>query len=298
MDEIYIFNINEIMFFKKNKDKTEQTKNEHNAHKILVARINKDNKPHNGKKNILNLNDHVIEFDKVQKSFVNDLIINPVLKSISLKVKKGDFIVILGKSGSGKTTLMNIMSGLIRATNGKTVVSGKDLINLSDSELTEFRRKKIGYIFQEYGLLETLTVYENVKIGYKISKNTTHTDDSKDYINDLLKSVNLYEHRKKFPYELSGGQQQRVAICRALAKNPEIIFADEPTGALDIEMSILILNLLKKVNTEIKTTIIIITHDKEIAKLANHVYVIKDGIIDDSYKNVNPQNPLNLYKDL
>lgn len=286
------------MLFQKNKKINNEKKYDHNTNKISIALINKNNKKHLGPKYVANSDDFLIELDNVEKSFVNDQVVNYVLKGISLKIKKGSLVVILGKSGSGKTTLMNIVSGLIRATNGSTIVAGKNLINLTNGELTQFRREKIGYIFQEYGLLESLTVYENIKAGYNLSKTNNVNRNSKDYINDLLKSVNLFEHKKKFPCELSGGQQQRVAICRALSKSPEIIFGDEPTGALDSEMSILILNLLVKVNKEWGTTIIIITHDKEIAKIADYVYLIKDGLLDDSYSNSNIKSPSDLYKDI
>lgn len=285
------------MFFQKNKNINNEKKHQYETNKISVALINKNNKKHSGTKHVPNNDDFIIELDNIEKSFVNDKVINYVLKGISLKIKKGSLVVILGKSGSGKTTLMNIISGLIRATNGSSIVAGQNLINLTNGELTQFRREKIGYIFQEYGLLESLTVYENIKAGYNLSKYNINKN-SKDSINSLLKSVNLYEHRKKFPYELSGGQQQRVAICRALAKEPQIIFGDEPTGALDSEMSILILNLLTKVNKENGTTIIIITHDKEIAKIADYIYVIKDGLLDNSYQNINIISPSDLYKEI
>lgn len=286
------------MFFQKNKNISSKEEHDNNINETSTALINKNNKKHLGPKDVANSNGFLIELNDVEKTFVNDKVINYVLKGINLKIEKGSFVVILGKSGSGKTTLMNIISGLIRATNGSTVVAGKNLINLTNGELTIFRREKIGYIFQEYGLLESLTVYENIKASYNLLKINSANKKSKEYINDLLKTVNLSEHKKKFPHELSGGQQQRVAICRALAKNPEIIFGDEPTGALDSKMSILILNLLTKVNKENGTTIILITHDKEIAKIADYVYEIKDGLVHKSYANSHIISPLDLYKEV
>lgn len=234
-----------------------------------------NNKPHKGPKDVLNSFDNVIELENVEKTYTNKYIINKVLKGISLSISEGQFVVFLGRSGSGKTNLMNIMSGLIRASNGKTVVLNRNLINLTNKELIEFRRKNIGYIYQEYGLLQTLTVYENILTGYNLNK----TGMDKKEIDEIIDYMGLTPYKNKFPIELSGGQQQRVAIARAIAKSPKIIFGDEPTGAVDSKMSKNILSILKKINRERKTTIIIITHDKEIGKIADIVYEISDGKI-------------------
>ena len=261
------------------KNSDEKQKNDHL--KKLIKKAIKDNKKHIGKKSVKNTEGNIIDFYNVEKIYTNKFILDHVLKNITFSIKKGDFVVFLGKSGSGKTTLMNIMSGLMRATNGTTIVADTNLINLSDSELTYFRRKNIGYIFQEYGLLETLTVYENVLSGYNLNKNNA----DKGVINSLLNKMGLLALKNKYPMELSGGQQQRVAIARAIAKNPKIIFGDEPTGALDSKMSEIILSMLKQINQEKKTTIIIITHDKEIARLADTVFVVNKGKIEEMIKN-------------
>ncbi|MDE5553202.1 MAG: ATP-binding cassette domain-containing protein [Malacoplasma sp.] len=262
-----------------------------NVEKRLIKEIQKLNKKHKGPKNIANTLGYIVELKDTSKKFTNGYIINDVLKDINLSIKEGQFVVFLGKSGSGKTTLMNIMSGLNRATIGTTIVNGFNLINLSNSELTNFRRNYIGYIFQEYGLLSTLNVYENVLAGFNLNPE----NKDKKIIDDILKEVNLFDHKKKYPAELSGGQQQRVAIARAIAKNPRIIFGDEPTGAVDTKMSEIILTVLKKVNREKGTTIIIITHDSKIAQIANVVYTISNGVITSVKEVKNPLEPKDIF---
>lgn len=257
----------------------------------LIKEIIKLNKPHDGPKNVPNSQGCIIEIKDATKKFTNGYIINDVLKNINLTIKEGQFVVFLGKSGSGKTTLMNIMSGLNRATTGTTIVNGFNLINLSNAELTNFRRNYIGYIFQEYGLLGTLTVYENVYAGFGLNP----LNKDKKVIDEILKDVNLLDHKKKYPAELSGGQQQRVAIARAIAKNPRIIFGDEPTGAVDTKMSETILNILRKVNREKHTTVVIITHDNKISKIADVVYTISDGNITSVKENPNPLEPKDIF---
>lgn len=245
--------------------------------KAIIA----NNKPHKGPKKVNNKDGNIIDLVDVNKTFTNGYIANYVLKNINISVKKGQFVVILGKSGSGKTTLMNILSGLSRASSGSTIVADTNLINLTNSELTLFRRANISYIFQEYGLLNTLNVYENVLTGFNLNKKNR----DKKIVDEIIDSVGLTLYKNKFPSELSGGQQQRVAIARAVAKNPKIIFGDEPTGAVDSQMSKKILTLLKKINKENNTTIIIITHDNDIAKIADLVFVISDGQIKETIHN-------------
>lgn len=253
--------------------------------KIIIS-----NKPHKGPKQVNNTDGNIIELFNVDKTFTNGYIANYVLKNINMTIKQGQFVVILGKSGSGKTTLMNILSGLSRASSGRTIVANTNLINLSNSQLTLFRRANIGYIFQEYGLLNTLTVYENVLTGFNLNKKNR----DKKVIDEIIDMIGLTLYKNKFPSELSGGQQQRVAIARAVAKNPKIIFGDEPTGAVDSQMSKKILTLLKKINKENNTTIVIITHDSNIAKIADLVFVISDGEIKDTIVNNNPLDVNNL----
>lgn len=261
------------------------------ADKKTIKEVMLSNKPHKGKKEVKNTPGYVLELKNVYKTFTNGTIVNPVLKGISMSIKEGEFVVILGQSGSGKTTLMNIMSGLNRPSKGDAIIVNHNIINLKDSELTNFRRHYIGYIFQEYGLLSTLTVYENVMAGFGLNPD----NKDKSTIDNTLAMVNLSEHKKKYPEELSGGQQQRVAIARAVAKNPKIIFGDEPTGAVDTKMSQTILEVLRKVNKEKKTTVIIITHDKRIAKIADVVYHISNGLIKETYRNEKPLEPKEIF---
>ena len=256
----------------------------------LIKEINdviKLNKKHNGPKQANNTEGCIFNLTDVNKKYTNGYIVNHVLKDINIEIKEGEFVVILGKSGSGKTTLMNILSGLNRATTGDVIVNGFNLTNLSNAELTSFRRKYVGYIFQEYGLLSTLNVYENVLAGFNLNKK----GNNKSIVDETLKLVNLYEWRKKFPSELSGGQQQRVAIARAIAKNPKIIFGDEPTGAVDSKMSKTILKILKDINRKKNTTVVIITHDSNIAKIADKVFYVIDGMIQNVTINANPIEP-------
>lgn len=252
-----------------------------------IKNITKLNKKHNGPIEKQNTPGYIFELENVTKSFTNGYFINNVLKDINLKIQEGKFVVILGKSGSGKTTLMNILSGLTRATTGSVVVNSNELINMSNDQLTNFRRKNVGYIFQDYGLLSTLNVYDNVLTGFNLNKD----NKDKKIIDEILELVNLENHKKKYPPELSGGQQQRVSIARAIAKKPKIIFGDEPTGAVDSKMSKTILRILKTANKKYNTTVVIITHDDEIAKIADIVIKIENGLIKEVIENSNPLNP-------
>lgn len=213
------------------------------------------------------------------------------MKNVNLKINPGEFVVILGPSGSGKTTLLNIISGMDTASYGKTIICGENLINYNSNELTEFRRRNIGYVFQQYGLLPNLTIRENVEVGANLQSNKSKRID----IDELLKTIGIYEHRNKFPFELSGGQQQRVSIARSIAKNPNIIFGDEPTGAIDEEMSKQVMQLFLDVNKKYKTTIVIVTHNPIFADLASVVIKVNNGKIADVIKNKKPKtvNQLN-----
>lgn len=246
-----------------------------NKDKEFIKIIKKLNKKHKGEISHPNNPNYLFELTNVSKQYCNGYLVNDVLKEINLKIEHGKLVVILGKSGSGKTTLMNILSGLTRATTGSVVVDNKQLINMSNNELINFRRKNVGYIFQEYGLLPTLNVYENVLTGFNLNKKNRN----KKEIYEILNMVGLQNLDKKFPNQLSGGQQQRVAIARAIAKKPKMIFGDEPTGALDSKMSKTILSILQKINKELKTTIILITHDTEVTKIADRVIRIENGEI-------------------
>jgi putative ABC transport system ATP-binding protein len=224
--------------------------------------------------------EEILKLSDVHKVYKNNEIEVHALKGINLKVKKGDFLVILGPSGSGKTTLLNLIAGLDKPTKGEIYFKDYCLNDLNEDQLANLRLKEIGFIFQSYNLIPWLNAIENVMLpmmllGYK-EKNRI------EKANELLKLVGL-EHRKKHkPYELSGGEQQRIAIARALSNDPSLILADEPTGNLDYANAKSIFDLLLKINSEKKVTIIMVTHDVELAKNANRVIRMRDGIILDS----------------
>ena len=209
------------------------------------------------------------------------------LDEVSLEVNEGEIIVILGPSGSGKTTLLNCMSGLEKVTSGKIFYEEKDISKYSDRKITKFRKKNIGFIFQTYNLLENLTVYENVLVGAYLGK-------SKIDVDEIIKTVGLTRHRKKYIHELSGGEQQRVSIARALAKNPKVMFCDEPTGALDEHTGKKVLQSLIEANNKFKTTMIIVTHNPGIALIGDTVIKMNSGKIVEKIVNKKRVNPLEI----
>lgn len=263
------------------------SKDERKELKKRIKEVEKLNRNHKGDIDMPSRDpNNIIELRDVKKIFTNGYLINETLKGVNLDIRKGEFVIILGPSGSGKTTLMNIMSGLDRATDGDVRVCDKQLINMNQNKLTDFRKEYIGFVFQQYGLLPTLSVEENVEIGADLQV------DKKRRIKpqDALKAVGMLDYAKKFPHELSGGQQQRVSIARALAKNPIILFGDEPTGAVDETMSKIILKEFVKVNQELKTTVIIVTHNPIFAELGTLVIKVKDGNINELIRNDRPKS--------
>ncbi len=196
------------------------------------------------------------------------------LSHINLEINKGEFVVIVGKSGSGKSTLLHIMAGLETPTHGDVIIENTNLSSLNEKERSLLRKEKIGLIFQSYNLIPVLTVEENIKLP---TINTINQDDG--YVNELMELLNIKERKNHLPNQLSGGQQQRVAIGRALVNKPAIIFADEPTGNLDTKTENEVLNLLKESQKKYNQTIIMITHNMDIAKYADKVIKIEDGII-------------------
>lgn len=227
----------------------------------------------------------IVEFKNVSKTYVSGDHVLKALDNVSLDIESGKFVVVLGPSGAGKSTLLNLLGGLDSPTSGEILVEGKDISTLSNDELAEYRASKVGFIFQFYNLIPTLTVLENVSLVNEISKN--HLDSKK-----MLNEVGLLDHINNFPSELSGGEQQRVSIARALAKNPQIILCDEPTGALDSETGVMILKLLlkmckDKVNNK---TVIIVTHNQNIAKIADVIIRVKNGIIKSCEVQNSPQD--------
>lgn len=197
------------------------------------------------------------------------------LDGVNLSIMKGSFTAIVGTSGSGKSTLLHMLGGLDRPTSGSVIVDGKEIFRLKDEELTIFRRKKIGFIFQNYNLVPVLNVYENIVLPIELDGNKV--DES--YVNDIIKTLGLEKKLNSLPNNLSGGQQQRVAIARALASKPAIILADEPTGNLDSKTSMDVMGLLKVTSAKFKQTIVMITHNEEISQLADCIIRIEDGKI-------------------
>ena len=229
---------------------------------------------------------YAVELKNVVKYYNNKVLATKVLSNVNLQIKKGEFVVILGPSGSGKTTLLNIISGMDNATFGDTIVAGENLIDYSASKLTLFRRNNIGYVFQQYGLLPNLTVKENIEIGQNLQENKSKIIP----IDEILKAIGLETQSRKYPNELSGGQQQRVSIARSVAKNPNILFGDEPTGAIDEEMSKNIMNLFVEINKKYHTTIIIVTHNPILAEIATMVINVANGSISNIKINKNPKS--------
>ncbi|MGB7472825.1 ABC transporter ATP-binding protein [Trichococcus sp.] len=214
----------------------------------------------------------MITMINVTKTYKSGDVETYALKDVNLTIEEGEFVVILGPSGSGKSTLLNVISGLDTVTSGEITFRGETLTNLNEEEMTAFRRKHLGFIFQQYNLLQNLNVYENIQIGSDIG--TSPLD-----IGDLLEKVGLEKARNKYPSQLSGGEQQRVSIVRSLAKNPDIIFCDEPTGSLDEENSKKILQLLQELNEDYNKTVIVITHNLGIAEMADKVIKMNSGQI-------------------
>ena len=223
----------------------------------------------------------MIVVSDIVKSYGNDRNKNQVLKGISLQIADGEFTVILGASGSGKSTLLNIISGLERPDSGRVVYGTSDITKLSDGELTQFRKDNIGFIFQQYYLLPNMTVEKNVRMGADLAGNREYKE--------IIQAVGLEEKAKKYPGELSGGEQQRVSVARALAKRPKVLFLDEPTGALDEQTGRQVLDYICKLHREYGFTIVMVTHNQNIAEMANTVVKMNSGNISEVYTNEKPK---------
>lgn len=200
------------------------------------------------------------------------------LNDVSMQIYEGELLVIVGASGSGKSTLINILGGIDKCTSGNVYFRNRNITKYNEKKITQYRRNNVGFIYQSFNLINELTVYENILL----------TSDSKKNIDEILKKVGLFEKKNLYPKELSGGEQQRVAIARALSKNCDILFCDEPTGALDSENSKKILLLLEELARQDKRTIVIVTHNNDIEKMADRVYTMKNGKIIDERKNEKP----------
>lgn len=219
-----------------------------------------------------------LEIKNIKKHFGEGESRVEVLKGIDIEIEKGEFCVLLGPSGSGKSTLLNIIGGIDAADEGYISINGEKTADMNEKALTLYRRKHLGYIFQMYNLIPNRNIKENIEVGAYLSDNPLDVDD-------LLKTLGLYEHRHKLPNQLSGGQQQRTAIGRAIVKNPDILLCDEPTGALDYNTSKEILQLIEDVNKKYGNTIIMVTHNDAIKQMADRVVKLRDGMIRKNYLN-------------
>ena len=223
----------------------------------------------------------LVQVRGVVKEFMSGEEIRQILKGVDLDVYPGELVVVLGESGCGKSTLLNIIGGMDRMTKGQVLVEGKDMSNPTENELTEYRREYVGFIFQAYNLMPNLSAYENIEFIAEISDNPMDSMEA-------LKLVGLDAKADNMPTALSGGQMQRISIARALVKNPKIILADEPTAALDYDTSIKVLSVIEKISKENNTTILMVTHNPEIAKMANRVVKLRDGKISSIRVNLKP----------
>lgn len=226
----------------------------------------------------------VLKVENLSKYYKMGEVTVKALEDASFEVNKGEFIVILGPSGSGKSTLLNIMGGMDSPSSGNVYFNDELLTSMNDKGLTMYRRNKIGFVFQFYNLMASLTARENVELATEIC------EESID-IEEVIESVGLKDRIDHFPSQMSGGEQQRVAIARAVAKNPQILLCDEPTGALDFETGISILRVLKEVNIKYKNTVIVITHNSPIAQMADKIIKMRSGKIIEIIENKNPIEP-------
>jgi putative ABC transport system ATP-binding protein len=222
----------------------------------------------------------IVEFKNVSKFYKTGDREFKALDDASFTLDEGKLVVILGPSGAGKSTILNLLGGLDNPSKGKIIVEGKDISNFNKNELAEYRASHVGFVFQFYNLIPTLTVHENVTLIKEIAPNPLSATK-------ILEDVGLKDHLKKFPSKLSGGEQQRVSIARAIAKNPKILLCDEPTGALDSETGVMVLKLLLKMANEYNKTIVIVTHNANIAKIADVIIRVRSGKISSIVNNTN-----------
>ena len=223
----------------------------------------------------------IVQFENVSRIYTSGDHELRALDRVSFTLDEGKFVVILGPSGAGKSTLLNMLGGLDSPSEGKITVNGKDISKLSDNELADYRAATVGFVFQFYNLIPTLTVFENVKLVSEISPNALDA-------REMIDKVGLLDHLNNFPSELSGGEQQRISIARALCKNPKILLCDEPTGALDSETGVMVLKLLLEMARNYGKTIVVVTHNQNIAKMADVVIRVKNGTIRSVEEQANP----------
>ena len=221
--------------------------------------------------------ENILKIDKIEKYYGNKSSLSKAINNLSFEVEKSEFVAIMGASGSGKTTLLNCISTIDKVTSGHIYVGGCDITKLKRNELNKFRREELGFVFQNFNLLDTLTAYENIALALSIQSVTAKEIDEK--IKTVAKELGITKILEKYPYQMSGGEKQRVASARAIITNPKLILADEPTGALDSKSSKMLLEQFEYLNKNIKATILMVTHDAFTASYATRVIFIKDGKI-------------------
>lgn len=221
--------------------------------------------------------ENILKIDKIEKYYGNRSSLTKAINNISFDVEKGEFVAIMGASGSGKTTLLNCISTIDKVTSGHIYVQECDITKLKGNSLNKFRREKLGFIFQDFNLLDTLTAYENIALALSIQN--INVKQIENRVKEVAKKLNITDCLNKYPYQMSGGQKQRVASARAIITNPKIVLADEPTGALDSKSAKMLLERFKYLNNDLKTTILMVTHDAFTASYSTRVIFIKDGKI-------------------
>ncbi len=221
--------------------------------------------------------ENILKIDNIEKYYGNKSSLTKAISGISFEVEKGEFVAIMGASGSGKTTLLNLISTIDKVTSGHIYVGGEDITKFKSNHLSKFRREELGFIFQDFNLLDTLTAYENIALALSIQNIRAKTIDQK--IKKVAKALDIQNILDKYPYQMSGGQKQRVASARAIITDPKLVLADEPTGALDSKSSKMLLERFHYLNEELKATILMVTHDAFTTSYATRVIFIKDGKI-------------------
>ena len=220
---------------------------------------------------------NILDVKNIEKYYGNKSNLTKAIDNISFSVKKGEFVGIMGASGSGKSTLLNCISTIDRVTAGDIIINNQDITKLKGNQINRFRREELGFIFQDFNLLDTLTAYENIALALTIQKVNVNEIDKR--VKEVAQKLDITEILKKYPYQISGGQKQRVAICRAIITNPQLVLADEPTGALDSKAARQLLESFEALNQNLNATILMVTHDSFTASYVNRILFIKDGKI-------------------
>lgn len=221
--------------------------------------------------------DEILKIDSIEKYYGNKGNILKAIDDVSFEVQKGEFVGVMGPSGSGKTTLLNVIATIDEVSSGHIYLNGKDLTEINKKEIARFRRENLGFIFQDFNLIDTFTIHENIALALTINKTNKNEIDGK--VNSVAKELDIEEILTKYPYEVSGGQKQRTACARALITNPKLILADEPTGALDSRSAQMLIEMISSLNKDFKATILMVTHDSFTASYCDRILFIKDGKI-------------------